>query len=64
MTCSFLGIKTSHVYKNVKKHYYLIFKRNEKKAKLLGKYLYNLVTPLFCQVLVTSFMKATDSNTF
>lgn len=37
MTYGFSSIKTSHVYKNIKKHYYLIFKGMGKKAKLLGK---------------------------
>lgn len=64
MTYSFLGIKTSHVYKKTLKNIITWYLKEWKKAKLLGKYLYNLVTPLFCQVLVTSFMKVTGSNAF
>jgi hypothetical protein len=46
MRYDFSSIKTSHVYKNIKKYYYLIFK-GMKKAKALGKYLSSLVTPPF-----------------
>lgn len=62
MRYNFSSIKTSHVYKNIKNiiTWYL---KEWKKAKPLWKYLSCLATSLFCQAVITSFMKVTGLNT-
>lgn len=37
MRYNFSSIKTSHVYKNIKKYYYLVFKGMKKKSKTIMK---------------------------
>lgn len=57
MTYGFSGIKTSHVYKNIKKHYYLIFK-GMKKSQTIRKIFVQLgdssVLPSACNFIYES----------